>query len=140
MRKKEVLILFEILLIIAVIVGLAGFAQAATQTLNFAWGQPAVDTQKANFGGWKLYGKTKAETTFRVLATINYAGTQQTTYTSPQPIDSPAGAETEWTFYVTAIDKAGNESGPSNQVAWVVDLLAPGNPFNLIITIVPTGS
>jgi len=117
-----------------------GIARAATQTLNFAWEQAAADTQKADFGGWKLYGKTQSETTFRLLATINYGGSPQDTYTSSQAIESPGGAETQWAFYLTAFDRNGNESAPSAQVAWTIDFAPPTVPLNLRITVVPAGN
>lgn len=144
MRKRTGIGLIEILLVIAVILAVipcrAGGAWAATQTLNFAWEQAAADTQKADFGGWKLYGKTKSETNYRLLATIHYAGAQQATYTASQSIESPDGAETAWTFYLTAFDRSGNESAPSAQVAWTADFAPPTVPLNLRITVVPAGN
>lgn len=144
MRKRTGIGLIEILLVIAVILAVipcwVRSAGAATQTLNFAWEQAAADTASVSFGGWKLYGKTQSETNSRLLATINYAGSQQATYTASQPIESPDGAETAWTFYMTAFDRSGNESAPSAQVSWTADFAPPTVPLNLRITVVPAGN
>jgi hypothetical protein len=144
MRKKTGIGPIEILIVLIVVMAAIpcrpGTAGAATQTLNFAWEQAAADTASVSFGGWKLYGKTQSETNSRLLATINYAGSQQATYTASQPIESPDGAETAWTFYLTSFDKAGNESAPSAQVSWTADFAPPTVPLNLRITVVPAGN
>ena len=57
MKKKELLVWILILLTIVVGIALAGFVQAGTKTLTFAWEQAAADTADPNFGGWKLYRK-----------------------------------------------------------------------------------
>jgi len=144
MRKRTGIGLLEILLVIAVVLTVipcwARGAGAATQTLNFAWEQAAADTASGSFGGWKLYGKTQSETNFRLLATIQYAGAQQATYTASRPIESPDGAETAWTFYLTAFDQSGNESAPSATASWTADFAPPTVPLNLRITVVPAGN
>ncbi len=135
MKKKEALILIQILLVILVIVALAVHADAGTKTLEFAWEQPAADTQKSDFGGWKLYRQNGAA--WDLVATIPYAGAQQQTYTAQQSLQAPDAAETAMTFALTAYDKSGNESARSNTVTTVIDFLAPAIPINLKITVVP---
>ena len=45
--------------------------------------------------------------------------------------DRPLEYETEYTYYVTAVDRAGNQSTPSNTVT--------GQPFNALSPLAPTG-
>lgn len=122
------------LVLIVLCIAAVPAASPGTKTLGFAWEQPAADTAKADFGGWKLYRQNGEA--WELVATIPYGGTQQTTYTVQQALQAPDGAETTMIFTLTAFDKSGNESARSNTATAVIDFLAPGVPFNLIIKIV----
>jgi hypothetical protein len=110
---------------------LAGTAFAGTKTLTFAWGQ----TLSTDFAGWKLYRATIAGGPYTLMTTINYTGTPQTEYTSPQSLVSPDGQQVTYYFTLTAFDQAANESARSNEVSAVIDFLAPGVPIQLKVTV-----
>jgi len=128
----------KILTLIFIIICLAGMQPAAawakSVTLTFAWQQATADTTDPTFGGWKLYGKTSPAGSYELLATIPFVA-QATEYTSAQPIISPDGSVTTWTFVMTAFDQAGNESAYSETVSWTADFQAPSVPINLKITV-----
>jgi hypothetical protein len=140
-RKKEALILFEILLVILVCVALAGFVQAGTKTLTFAWEQAAADTSAPDFGGWKIYRKLTADGTpaYALVATIDFVAAQAT-YTTSQTLEFPSGQTTTAVFVATAFDKAGNESAYSNEATVIIDFQAPSVPIQFRITVVPAAN
>jgi hypothetical protein len=141
MRKKEALIVIEILLVIAVCVALAGFVQAGTKTLNFAWEQAASDTAAPDFGGWKIYRKLTADGTpsYSLVATIEFVAAQAT-YTTSQTLEFPSGQTTTAVFAATAFDRAGNESPYSNEASVTIDFQTPSVPIEFRITVVPTAN
>lgn len=138
MRKRELLILIEILLVIAVCIALAGSVQAGTKTLTFAWEQATADTSDPNFGGWRLYRKLPGDGTpqYVPVATIPFVAAQAT-YTSTQSLEFPSGQTTTAIFVATAFDKAGNESAFSNEASVTIDFAAPTVPVEFRITVVP---
>jgi hypothetical protein len=116
-------------------------AQTSTRmiALDFLWEQPAADTSRSDFAGWNLYRGEAAGGPYVLLATINYGGTAQTTYTVQQEMDSPVGQEKDWYFVLTAFDKSGNESVFSNEALARVDLKPPSAPvmFKVTVRVVP---
>lgn len=141
MKKKELLVWILILLAIVVGIALAGFVQAGTKTLTFAWEQAAADTSDPNFGGWKIYRKAPGDGTpsYSLVATIAFVAAQAT-YTSTQSLEFPSGQTTTAAFVATAFDKAGNESAFSNEASVTIDFQAPSVPIEFRITVVPTAN
>lgn len=123
-----------ILIVLATALLIAAPAAAADVSLNFSWNQD-VD---AGFAGWKFYKSTApgvAATPENLFATISYAGSQQSEYTTTQTIVAPDGAETKLYFAATAFDTSGNQSALSNEVVATVDFKPPGAPMTLKVTV-----
>jgi len=120
------------LAIFAMLLLLAAPAWSGEKTLTFQWEQAI----SADFAGWQLYmSETPGVYPSAPVATINYGGVEQTTYTSDEVIPSADGEEHTYYFVLTAFDTEGNESGRSNEVSQVIDFLAPDAPFSFTVTV-----
>jgi len=116
------------LVVVPVSLGLAG-----QKNLEFAWNQNSDDL--AQLDKWILYYGTTSGGDYAYNVAIPYDGVS-IIHTDVQPVIAPDGAETVYYFVLTAVDKAGNESGPSNEVSHVFDFEAPSSPFSVIINVV----
>ncbi len=72
-------------------------------------------------------GSGTGVTTYRIYRN----GTLATTSASVTGTDSGVTADGSYSYYVTAVDAAGNESAPSNQVTVLYDKTAPPTPTGL---------
>ena len=84
-------------------------APAWASDVTMHWTKDPVEDDLA---GFKIYSTTDLQEGFTVHETLNDAAVREYTHTG---IDGPC-----W-WYVTAFDKSGNESGPSN----IIDNVAP---------------
>jgi hypothetical protein len=117
----------KILLAVFIFLALCSPCIGADKQVTFLWNQ----TISSDFAGWHLYSSLTpyvqpVET--NLILTIPYGGTQQTEYTSDQVFQCPDNTATTHYFIMTAFDVDANESGPSNEVSYTFDCMAPSVP------------
>ena len=128
--KKLLSLFFTFILCLAFVV--PAVAQTKQVDLTFDWQQNI----SADFYGWKLWYSTTSGGPYTQLGSdILYTPPPSPPYTSDELIIAPDGAETTYYFVVNACDSAGNNSGDSNEVSYLVDFLAPDIPVQLNVTI-----
>ena len=128
--KKVLSLFFTLILCLAFVVPVV--AQTKQVDLTFDWQQNI----SADFYGWKLWYSTVSGGPYTQLGSdILYTPPPAPPYTSDELIIAPDGAETTYYFVVNAWDSAGNNSGDSNEVSYLVDFLAPDIPVQLNVTI-----
>lgn len=115
---KVFLTIFSIFLMVILLIT----AAHAGSNIMFAWDA----NTEADLAGYRLYQSTTSGQyeygPDHCLATIP-AGTETVTLGSI--------ADGTWYWVLTAFDKTGNESGPSNEVTATVDTVAPAQPKTL---------
>ncbi len=98
--------------------GLTAMASGADVVLNW------TANTEPDLAGYNIYRKTTSGEWIK----INPAIVQDATYTDP---GLPNG---NYTYRITALDNAGNESGPSVEASVTVNILRPAPPLSLTIT------
>lgn len=108
-------------------------AYAGQKQLKFVWEYP---DPPADLAGFYLYASTIQGTYQKPLMTINYDPIEQD-YHAETILESPDGQIQTWYFILTAFDKHGNESTPSNEVSAIVDFEKPPAPLTLTVDVIP---
>ena len=86
------------------IVNLSGTGQSVSHQVNLAWNAPINPVTPV--AGYNVYRATGGSSSYQLL---NISPNQATSYT-----DSAVQSSTSYSYYVTAVDAQGNQSGPSN--------------------------
>lgn len=85
-------------------IALSGTGQAASYTVDLSWSPPSSSSDPV--AGYNIYREISGGSSYQRLNATAAAGT---TYT-----DNTVVVGTTYTYYVTSVDAAGTESGPSN--------------------------
>jgi hypothetical protein len=106
---------------------------ALTKTLNFGWQQASADLP--NLATWRIYSSSTAGGPYALLTQIAYDGQAKPEYTGTATITQADNTAKTYYFICRAVGKNGNESGNSNEVSAVIDLIAPSTPVQFKVTI-----
>jgi len=124
--------LVRALFVVLAIICLSVPSYAGDKVITATWEQQVEDLPQLL--KWTLhYGTTKGGP-YTNLIDIAYDGTNGPFFTD-EVIVVPDNAETTYYFMMTAWDKSGNESVPSDELSLDFDFLPPGAPFSIKITV-----
>ncbi len=115
----------QLVILIGVFLALAGLASAAT--VNLAWNA----NTEADLASYKVHRSASSCAGTGTFTSVGTVAKPATTFTDTLAADGT------YCYYITALDTAGNESGPSNKVEAIVNVNPPLAPTGLRATVTP---